>query len=214
VHRPAPPKARERVLSNDDDAPLRPDAPRPFAAVFRLLLLTGQRLDEVGSMHRRELHDDGTWHLLSERTKNSRAHVVPLVAAMLQIIDRMEGREFVFSTNGRTPPSGWSRAKRRLDDEMLKVARRERGTEVMIPSWRLHDLRRTAVTGMAEIGVPPHVIEHVVNHISGHRAGVAGVYNKSEMLPERRNALERWAQHVQGLVTGHSAKVVPLAVAR
>jgi hypothetical protein len=79
-----------------------------------------------------------------------------------------------------------------------------------MPHWTLHDLRRTAVTGMVELGVAPHVVEMVVNHVSGHRAGVAGIYNRSEMLPERQVALQRWAAHVEGLVSGSAVKVVAL----
>ena len=78
----------------------------------------------------------------------------------------------------------------------------------------LHDLRRTAVTGMAELGVRPDVIELCVNHASGHRGGIAGVYNESELLSERRAALERWAQHVLGIAGGRPANVTPLAAAR
>jgi hypothetical protein len=74
----------------------------------------------------------------------------------------------------------------------------------------LHDLRRTAVTGMVELGVPPHVVELVVNHVSGHKAGVAGVYNKSEMLPERKAALARWGAHLEGLVSGRPANITQL----
>jgi hypothetical protein len=83
---------------------------------------------------------------------------------------------------------------------MLVLAKEERGPEATIPPWCVHDLRRTAVTGLIELHVPPHVVELVVNHVSGARAGVAGHYNRAEMLDERRTALERWAAHVQGLV--------------
>jgi hypothetical protein len=106
--------------------------------------------------------------------------------------------------------SGWSRVKSRLDDAMLRIAREERGAGAEIAPWRLHDLRRTAVTGMVELGAAPHVVEAAVNHVSGAKAGVAGVYNRSQLLPERRAALERWASHVQGIVTGRPAQVVPL----
>ena len=79
-----------------------------------------------------------------------------------------------------------------------------------VSDWRFHDLRRTAVTKMAELGIRPDVIELVVNHVSGHRGGIAGVYNRSEILPERRAALERWAAHVAELIEGKAAKVAPL----
>jgi integrase len=151
------------------------------------------------------------------RTKNRRAHVVPLAPAAQAIVaaaPRVEGCRFVFSTTGRTPVSGWSKVKRRLDAAMVVAARAERGPDATVPPWRLHDLRRTAVTGMAELGIAPHVIEMAVNHVSGHRGGVAGVYNKSELLPERRAALERWAAHVAGLVEGKQANVADLAALR
>ena len=76
--------------------------------------------------------------------------------------------------------------------------------------WILHDLRRTAATGMAELGIPPHIIEAVLNHVSGARAGVAGVYNRAAYAPEKKAALERWAAHIEGLVSGQAATVTPL----
>jgi integrase len=223
VPRPAAAKVRDRVLTSDEvrwfwqatetaDAPRVPGAPKPFKALLRLLLLTGQRLDEVAGMTHEELHDNGSWHLAGSRTKNKKAHVVPLSPLARDLIASMPGHEgLVFSTTGTSPVSGWSRMKRRLDAAMLALAKQERGGKFAIPPWRLHDLRRTAVTGMVELGAPPHVVELVVNHVSGHKAGVAGVYNKSEMLPERKAALERWAAHLEGLVSGRSAPVTQLA---
>jgi len=117
--------------------------------------------------------------------------------------------DLVFTTTGATPPSGWSRAKRRLDAVMLTAAR-ERPCNAAIAPWRLHDLRRTAVTSMAELGVRPDVIELCVNHVSGSRGGIAGVYNHSELLPERKAALERWSAHIAGLVSSGTGNVVPL----
>jgi integrase len=223
VPRPAAATVRDRVLTNDEvrwfwaacesaDAPRVAGAPKPFKGLLRLLLLTGQRLDEVAGMTREELHDDGSWHLAGSRTKNKKQHVVPLPPLALNLITSMPGHEgLVFSTTGTSPVSGWSRMKRRLDAAMLALAKEERGGKATIPPWRLHDLRRTAVTGMVELGVPPHVVELVVNHVSGHKAGVAGVYNKSEMLPERKAGLDRWAAHLEGLVSGRPANITRLA---
>jgi integrase len=223
VPRPAVATVRDRVLTSDEvrwfwqaceaaDAPRVPGAPKPFKALLRLLLLTGQRLDEVAGMTHEELYDDGSWHLAGSRTKNKKAHVVPLPPLARDLIANMPGHEgLVFSTTGTSPVSGWSRMKRRLDERMLALAKQERGGKITISPWRLHDLRRTAVTGMVELGVPPHVVELVVNHVSGHKAGVAGVYNKSEMLPERKTALERWAAHLEGLVSGRPANITQLA---
>jgi integrase len=215
LHRPAAPMARERTLSNDEIQwfwHACAAVGEPFGSIFKLLLLTGSRLAEVAGMSRAELlGQDNTWRLPGSRTKNHRAHVVPLSSAAQAIITAVpDVHEIIFSTTGRSPPSGWSRAKRRLDQEMRKLVQQERGGSATIPPFRLHDLRRTCVTGMAELSVAPHVIELVVNHVSGSRAGVAGVYNKAELLPERRAALERWAVHVQALVSGRAANIVVL----
>jgi integrase len=225
VHRPEGPEARDRVLTADEmrwlwracesvDAPLAPGAPRPFGPLLKVLLLTGQRRNEVAGMTRDELSDDGaTWNIPRSRTKNGRAHVVPLPPLVRNLIDSVKAKpdsNLVFTTTGRTPVSGWSRAKARLDAAMLDIARKERRHDAVVRPWRLHDLRRSFVTGLIELHVPPHVVELAVNHISGIRAGVAGTYNRSELLSERRDALERWAVHVQGLVTGMSDKVVPM----
>src|SRR5262249_33522706 len=128
-----------------------------------------------------------------------RPHRVPLTPLARELIAGMAGKgELVFTTNDRTAVSGFSRIKRRLDAAMG------------IPAWRLHDLRRTTATGMAEIGIPPHIVEATLNHISGAKAGVAGTYNRAAYLPERKAALERWAAHLAALVAGKSAAVVPL----
>jgi integrase len=213
VHRPPAPEARERVLSNGEIRWLWracDDLGEPFGAIVKVLLLSGQRLAEVSGLRRDELSTDGaTWDIPGSRTKNKKPHRVPLPPSARSLIPDGD-QVLVFTTTGMTPPSGWSRAKRRLDALMLKVAQQERGKGAAIAPWRLHDLRRTAVTGMNELGVAPHVIELAVNHISGHRAGVAGIYNKSELLPERKAALERWARHVHGLVSEQPDNVVTM----
>ena len=100
--------------------------------------------------------------------------------------------------------SGWSQSKARLDRRMAELAGRE------IAPWVLHDLRRTTVTGMAELGIQPHVIEAVVNHVSGHKSGIAGVYNQAIYALEKRAALQTWADHVTNLVSDEPARIVPL----
>jgi integrase len=204
VHRPAMLKARDRVLNNSEIVAFwrAADAERvEFGALLKVLLLTGCRLREVAGMSRTEISDDGaTWIIPGERTKNARAHVVPLSPLVRSLIASVgTDGNLIFTTNGSTPPSGWSKIKNRL------------GAAMKIPPWRLHDLRRTTVTGMAELGIRPDVIELAVNHISGSRGGIAGVYNRSELLDERRAALERWSQHVAGLVSGKPENVVTLA---
>jgi integrase len=206
VWRPPPAKPRDRALNADEIRRLWKacDAVHPvYAAAVKMLLLTGARLREVSHMERGELSTDGAvWALPGARTKNHRAHVVPLPPLAREIIagvPQIAGSNFVFSTDGRGPVTGWSRVKAKLDAAMKA------------PPWRLHDLRRTFVTGSAELGIRPDVIELVVNHVSGLRGGIAGTYNRSELLPERREALERWARHVQGLVSGEApGKVVTM----
>jgi integrase len=213
VHRPEPPKARDRVLSNDEIRWLWKacdELSQPFSNIVRLLLLTGQRLNEVAGMRRDELSEDGAmWSLASARTKNHRPHRVPLPPAARALIPD-GAHPLLFTTTGVRPVSGWSRAKHRLDRIMEKVARQEHPGATIAP-WRLHDLRRTAVTGMVELGVLPHVVEAVVNHISGAKASVAGIYNRSELIGERAAALERWSTHVLGLVSEQPSNIVAIS---
>src|SRR5262249_46704316 len=110
---------------------------------------------------------------------------------------RQQDRDLVFG-GGEGGFSGWSKAKTRLDGA------------VKIPPWRIHDLRRTCATQMAELGVQPHVIEALLNHVSGHKAGVAGIYNRDSYEAEKATALAMWAAHVTAIVAGRTARVVPL----
>ncbi len=123
-------------------------------------------------------------------------------------LDEHENSPLVFTTTGKTAASGISRAKARLDELMAKLATKEAkeagGKAVEVAPWRLHNLRRTAATRMAELGVEPHIVEAVLNHVSGFRAGVAGVYNRAAYAPEKREALDRWADHRQ-----HRRSVAP-----
>ena len=163
--------------------------------IVRILMLTGQRRNEVAGMQWSEIDfDRRTWEFSRDRTKNKQPHVVPLSSAVLSILRRqLEDQKelglesaYVFTTTGETPFSGWSRSKQRLDQRCG------------VTDWRLHDLRRTVVTGMNDdLGIWPHVVEAVVNHVTGAaKRGVAGVYNRAEYLKERRRALERWARHL------------------
>jgi integrase len=205
VHRPDPPSARDRVLTNAEIVTFWSAASaerKAFGGLLKLLLLTGCRLNEVAGMRRDEMSEDGaTWSIPGHRTKNHKPHQVPLPLLAQDIIESVKpiaGCPLVFTTDGRSPIGGWSKLKKRLDAAMK------------IPPWRLHDLRRTAATGMAEIGIAPHIVEAALNHISGARAGVAGTYNRAAYAPEKRAALERWAAHIEGLVAGKPANVVAL----
>ena len=202
VARPDTPASRERILKDAELVKFWKAASAErteFAAPLKLLLLTGCRLNEVTGLRRTELSDDGKiWIIPGARTKNNREHVVPLPPLARDILAAVNtAGEFIFSTNGSAPITCGSKIKGRLDAAMKAEP------------WRLHDLRRTVATGMAELGISPHIVEAVLNHVSGAKAGVAGTYNRAVYAAEKKAALERWAEHVEGLVSGKTAKVVP-----
>ena len=135
------------------------------------------------------------------RSKNARAHTLPLPEAAARVITsvpQMAGRDQLFGERAEGGFVSWERFKRLLDERCG------------VTDWTIHDLRRTAATGMATIGVQPHIIEQILNHQSGHRRGVAGVYNRSSYEREVRAALARCADHVRSLVEKTERKVVPL----
>jgi integrase len=218
TNKPDEPKARDRVLTDAELSEIwaacRDD---DFGRIVKLLLLTGQRRDEIGDLAWNEIgFDRGVIELAGERTKNKRPHIVPVVSAVAAILEKAPHRarpegavDYVFG-EGKGGYSGWSKAKASLD-RRINDARVKAGVGKPITDWRLHDLRRTAATVMADkLGVLPHVIEAVLNHVSGHKAGVAGVYNRATYLPEKTAALARWADHLEAVVKGEPAKVMPL----
>jgi integrase len=209
VWRPGPPPARERVLTDAEIVAFWRGSDAigaPFGPLFQLMLLTGCRLREAANMTRGEVDADGVWAIPGSRTKNGRSFSLTLPPLAKEIIARVptiaSEAGFVFTTNGRTAVSGFSRAKQQLDTAMAKSAGRA------VAEFRLHDLRRSFVSGLAALGVALPVIERCVNHVSGSFGGIAGVYQKHEFAPEKAEALLRWAAHVQGLVEGQPAKVV------
>ncbi len=149
-------------------------------------------------------HPRSKWTIPSYRTKNRREHIVPLSSSAREIVPSgPEARQFCFGAGPRRAGniergfSGWSKAKRLLDDRILQK-RRAASREALPLEWRLHDLRRTCATVMADrLGVLPHIVEAILNHASGHKAGVAGVYNRAKYLEVAQNALEKWDQHLQ-----------------
>jgi integrase len=221
TNRPAEPKARDRVLT---DGELREVwnacQDNDHGRIVRLLILTGQRREEASAMAWPEIDPDrALWCIPAERTKNGRPHDVPLSEECLSLIDkihRRQNRDLVFG-QGKGPFSGWSKAKVGLDCRILEARRKsasEAGHDVQqvkpIPQWRMHDLRRTVATRMADIGILPHVIEAVLNHVSGARAGVAGTYNRSLYAKEKREALARWASHVSAVIKEQPHRVIKL----
>jgi integrase len=192
-------KARDRVLSDAELKLVWDHAGEgSYGSIIKLLALTAQRFSEVSAMTWDELDlDKALWTIPGERTKNHRAHEVPLSEPALAILRAIPRRDRVFGK------MSWSRAKIALD------ARIEKAGAKLAP-YRVHDLRRTAATRMAdELSVPPHVVEAVLNHVSGHKAGVAGVYNRAVYANEKRQALELWAERVK-VIAGRASNVVTL----
>jgi integrase len=197
---------RDRVLSDDELCSVWAGCDRlgwPFGPVVRLLLLTGQRRDEVATMSWQDIDFKAArWSLSRDKTKNKRAHEVPLSAEVLAILRTLPKvhDELVFTTNGRVPVAGFSMAKRRLDTAV--AALRTDGNLPPLVDWHLHDLRRTMASGMARLGIAPHVIEKVLNHQTGAISGVAAIYNRYDYQNEKRQALDTWGAYVSDLVLG------------
>ncbi len=199
--------ARDRVLSDDELALLWSGAESvgwPFEGLIKLLMLTGQRREEVAGVTWAELdRGDAMWTLPAARSKNGKPHLIPLNDSAVDVLDQTAGSKdwprigLVFSTTGRTPVSGFSKAKRKLDEHFAIAAGEGAGP---LP-WRLHDVRRTVATGLQRLGVRFEVTEAVLNHLSGARAGVAGVYQRHDWKAEKGAALTAWGKHIQA-VTG------------
>lgn len=192
IRPPVKERGRDRVLSDEEIARVWEAAMamgHPVGPAVQMLLLTGQRRDEVSHMRWSDLDAD-TWTIPAERNKSGRLHVVPLSPFALSIL-RSAPRSDGFVFWGRSPGTainGWSRAKERLD-ELSGVT-----------DWRLHDLRRTAATGMARLGFDPHVVERVLNHATSNAGPLAKVYQRYAYENEKRAALEAWSDELARLV--------------
>ena len=197
---------RDRVLIDDELVKVWTATGKlgyPFGPCVRLMTLTLQREDEVAGMRWSELDlDRSLWRIPGARMKNGRAHDVHLsepARAILRDLPHIDGCDFVFTTTGRTPISGFSKAKRRLD------------AMAGIDPWRLHDLRRTGVTKLAALGFDSIVVDKLLAHQPAKLRGVAGVYQRHDFARERAMALDAWASHVTG---GRVDNVTPLRAAQ
>jgi integrase len=181
-------RARDRVLSDDEIRNLwraLEHVPYPFGPFVKLLLLTAQRRDEVAHMRWAEI-DGNLWVIPRERYKNGRANAVPLSDSVQRILSSIpRTSEYVFTTTGRTPISGYSKAKAAVDKASG------------VGSWRFHDLRRTARSLMSRAGVSSDIAERVLGHAI---PGVAGVYDRHSYTPEKRQALEKLADAIARLI--------------
>jgi integrase len=180
---------RDRVLTDDELARVIIAAREiggPYGGIVELLALTGQRREEAARCLWDEIDlQNRVWSLPNLRTKNAKPHVVHLSDQAIAVLRPTKKRgTFVFSVTGTNPFQCFSQAKRELD------------AKSGVTGWRLHDLRRTCVSGMAALGVAPHVADKILNHQSGTISGVAAVYQRHQFLSERKEALERWGAHV------------------
>lgn len=212
--------SRDRVLSDSEVRWLWQACEAegfPWGPMGQILLLTGQRLSEVARMTDGEI-EGNLWRLPAARTKNGRAHAVPLSESVQEILlafPRIKSAAgYVFTTSGDTPVSGFHKAREHLARRMTEIAAKESGQPVVIAHWTFHDLRRTAATGMARMGVPVRVTEAVLNHVSGTGGGIVAVYQRHDFADEKRAALDAWARLVLQLVKGSGDNVVRLAGAR
>jgi integrase len=172
------------------------------------------------------------WTLPRERSKNDKGHVVHLSPIAIEIFETLltiGKKGLLFTTTGKTPVSGFGRARDRLAAIMIEkkpdllaaaaeiATKEEREAKIneieqaMSKPFTLHDLRRTAATGMARIGIAHHVLDRVLNHTGGKISGVAAIYNRFEYLEERKAALNAWSRYVEGLVRLAPSNVVQLA---
>lgn len=213
VKPPAAEQPRERDLKADEIATLWPafaSLGDPFGPYMQILLILGQRRNEVASMRWQDTDlERGEWTLPRELTKAKRTHIIPLPQMAVDILKTIQpvsyrpsaGRpsivsDFVFTTTGETPISGFGRVKARIDKAAAE-ARKQEERETVAP-WCLHDLRRTAATRMAELGVPVEHIGRVLNHAP--RGITATVYDKHTYIPEKRRALDVWADYLKSIV--------------
>jgi integrase len=207
VKPPTAERARDRILTDNELCLVWHAAEEigwPFGPLVQMLIVTGQRRDEVAKMQWSEIDlKERLWTLPRERAKNDRPHSVPLsplAISILKSVPRITGA-FVFTTNGKTPSSGYSHARRRFDARLPQE----------MPAWRWHDLRRTLASGMARLGINLPTIEKVLNHVSGSFGGIVSVYQHHDFADEKRKALEAWSAHVEKLISGKPAdKVVSI----
>ena len=184
---------RDRVISDDEVQSVWEASGKlgyPFGRIVQMLLLTGQRKSEVAKMRWSDVDlDEKVWRLRRDQTKADRAQDVPLspmAIDLLKSLPHLNDSDYLFTANGKKPFNGFSKAKARLD----KLSRTN--------GWRLHDLRRTVGTNMAEhLGISVFTVARVLNHAEG---GVTKIYARASYLKEKRVALEKWSEHLRKLL--------------
>jgi integrase len=205
IDRPAQEKSRDRVLDDNELALVWRGAEKigwPFEQIVKLLILTGARRGEISDGRWGEVDiESKCWSLPPDRVKNKRPHVIPLSPQALATIEKLPrlagSKAYLFTTTSQTSVSGFSRMKRNLDEAIAEL----NGGQPLA-DWTLHDLRRSVASGLAKIGIDLVVIERTLNHVSGSFGGIVSVYQHHQFEPEKRAALERWAEHVERIVEG------------
>lgn len=199
VRKPVAEVARDRFLSDDEIRwfwRATEDDLEPWGYLYRLLLLTGQRLNECARMTEYELLSSDHWHLSSDRVKNNKQHDVFLSKQAQAIVFRgnriANDRGLIFTTNGQSFLQSFDKPTKRLRARMNELAGRE------LKHFSPHDLRRTCETGLAMLGTPQPIIDRITNHITGR--GMARVYNLHDYRAEKTTALQKWADHIEELV--------------
>jgi integrase len=197
MRKPPGSKPRERVLSDEEIRTLWNGLPEALGKsascqrIIKLCLVTGQRVGEVAGMRKAELNG-ATWTIPGSRTKNGHTHTVPLSPLAIKIIGTPE--EVVFPNLQGHSPLPASAVARTITRAQERFG---------IAQWTAHDLRRTALTQMAKLGVAPIVLGHVANHRTTTKAGITlGVYVQHAYEREKREALELWANRLQGIISG------------
>lgn len=203
--RPAKPKARDRVLTDDELRELWKiaDADKwPWGPGLKLLILTGQRRGEVFGAEWTEFDLKArTWTIPEHRAKNGIAHTVPLSETAVAIVKALpkakdSNRLFPAAGNPDAATSGVEKAVVRWRKSLAKALE-----DQPVPHWRLHDVRRTVATGLQRLGIRVEVTEAVLNHVSGSRAGIVGVYQRHHFTAEKRHALDAWAAELERIAT-------------
>ena len=209
IEKPTQETPRDRVLDSAEIAALMTaldGESYPVKELVTVLLLTGARRSEVAEAKWSEFDLEArVWRLPAVRAKNGREHTLPLPEKVIDILrglPRFEGAEYVFSFHGGKRPVTNFNWKARLDEGVARAL----GTEV--PAFTLHDLRRTCASGMAALGLAPHVVEAVLNHKSGTVRGVAAVYNRYSYRAEMLAALTAWSRRVDEIASSESASNV------
>ena len=204
-------KRRQRVLTDEEIRAIWAASlllPYPAGPFVRLLLITGQRRGEVAGMRRAEVNrDEALWTVPGERMKGGLPHEVPLPPLALAELDALPTVGDCLLSSGRgsdKPIAGFSDIKTAIAE-----ARDDQGRAVAakVADWRLHDLRRTMRTTLSKLRITPEIAERCIGHVP---AGVRAVYDLHDFRDEKRDALERWARHLAGLVDPPASNVVSL----